>query len=340
MRVYPMALLVVMFSVGMMSQAKCDCPPKYSGSIFAGNACYLDTKFDPTKNYTGANYAKPQCVSPKKRLTTPQLTLLANAFNIASAPVKRQLCDLTQVFVTPLRDSWGFWEAPDQSSAAGSYVALSVNVFQSNFDLGYSENYVLTRLLSGWNSAAAGFGPPSYNSTSGAPPEQAVLAWLAHELGHVLFYVVNAPNLTTPPGRRSQPNTCYDQYFLSEFNTRNARRFVLFGDDNMNKHSNGSATVHDINVLIKAGKYPQARAALADLLTVPGTGQWVSLFATLSPEEDFVETYRMMALYKAGIQHLYFTLPKPGGSDSIDFMSDLNAANNKTACITNLGIAP
>ncbi len=48
--------------------------------------------------------------------------------------------------------------------------------------------------------------------------------------------------------------------------------------------------------------------ASADLSEIYSNGLWASLFSTVTPDEDFVETYKLWALTDAGLSTLKITV--------------------------------
>jgi hypothetical protein len=231
--------------------------------------------------------------------------------------MRQQLCHLTNVFIVPSYMSWGIWEQPRKGK--GRYIGIATHVVQNNYDLPQEEYDLLQQNLSlgSWNSNSPK--PPSYDAVTYVKG-LAVLAQMAHELGHVLFYDVNAPSFKYRPAppNYSGPtdNPCYrtnDGAFKKtswKNLPRKARYFVPFNEESTATHMDGTQ-VSMIRTWIKNGNFDQASDAINDIVS---KGEFASVFAAVSPEEDFVETYKTMAV-SAAQAALHFTLPRPSAPD-------------------------
>src|SRR5262249_34993709 len=116
------------------------------------------------------------------------------------------------------------------------------------------------------------------------------------------------------------------------------RRWIKFSDRNSNRYQNDT---HDLGTVTgylndpSSPDYNSADAAISSLLD----GEFVSLFAALSPEEDFVETYKYKIL--ADVAHSSnLQLHIPGVSSPVPVLDKVtNAAGNlqsKISCVTSL----
>jgi hypothetical protein len=210
-----------------------------------------------------------------------------------------------------LENSAGWWH---DTSAGGRQriVALSSSLLSGSYD-GY-ENALTKALFPGsfvsYASPKCGGTPCSSNDSSAL----AALAALAHEIGHIRWFEwgINAnpggfcsgnffvgwdPGTTTfqPPGGahggywrdlltfyarervRSHPAYPYSGYFYT--------------------HSvSGGPQIDDID--IQPGGGPAQSFELYSLLSAQSS-PWASLFAALSPDEDFVEAYKLKVLMNA-----------------------------------------
>jgi hypothetical protein len=318
----------------------------YDGKAFVNNKHVCHTNWDPA-----TNFGLPTCNSDP--VTQDEQDLLAAAFNLtrtstnaAGSNMRQQLCHLTNVFIIPdYVSSWGFWDPQGN----GRYIGIATHVVKKYYDLAQEENDLLVQNLSldKWNPSV--LKPPAYDAVTYVPG-LAVLARMAHELGHVLFYDVNAPSFagrSAPPdysGLTPNNNPCYAKNNgafkkTSWDNPPNARYFVPFNQETT-AHLDKTPSVSMIRTLINNGQFNPASDAI---LAIVSTGDWASVFAAVSPEEDFVETYKTMAM-SAAQTALNFTLSRPSGPDyPIDFTKYLQsgaAVKDKKKCIESLGIAP
>jgi hypothetical protein len=309
---------------------------------FANSVCYTD--------YYPASAAQnsPSC---KGNPSSVEIHLLSDAFGKASSKMQQQLCHLEKVYINinskPNNLSWGVW---NPSSMKGN-IAISQGTINNSNDLGQEENGVLHAILpnlSNWDADPnPSLPPPKYGPIPNTP-ELAVLSQIAHELGHVLFYDANVAGFKNRTGPSSNCYSSRQGIFKTLWNipnTVNARKWVIFNDENHLKHKDGK-NISDINNSI--GDYSKGTndysTASSELDKIVG-GDFASVFAAVSPEEDFVETYKALALQDAGVATLKFsynTAPSP--TKTVDFLSYLgNSTTNvytKVACINSLGIAP
>ena len=173
-----------------------------------------------------------------------------------------------------------------------------------------------------WPSAITGpqFGPASSKGdTSVDAPATAVLAALAHEYGHVLW--ADLVKVQTGPGYSNQPtNYCVngaDNFFAGSWSVANpAPYFLLFAQStqpNGDQYAQ-SPTIVDMETAIQSTAYPWYNynhevglvAQYLDALLHPEyddndnpqskVGVWASVFGAVSPEEDFVESFKFAIL--------------------------------------------
>jgi hypothetical protein len=220
---------------------------------------------------------------------------LTAAFNLAPAFFQKQLCGLDGIFIAPAGDSWGFRNINDGKR----YLALSMGLWKGGAAPSFSayENGVVHRLLNGWT----GLNHPGKGSEPSDAPAVTILAALAHEYGHILFY----DTFVNPRG--SAPNygafcggNFYGDSWQSLPNVPNIWR--SYGDV-VGTHKTDDVQVQEIlNAAPRPGG-PDNRGAgalLRRLYGLHGTnapvGRWASFFASFSPDEDFVETFKLFVL--------------------------------------------
>ena len=272
---------------------------------------------------------------------------LRGAFAMAPPFFQRRLCGLDGVFVSENAESWGFRNVNDRKQ----YVGVTKDLWNGNAPaIPYAafENGILKALLRGWPGPQHPPGGPN-------PAESArtVLAALAHEYGHVLWYVTYVP---MPGGPAHFENFCSDG--TSNFYTgplgswvntvgepppsmSPPSRWRFFGDV-AGTHKTGD----DLDGLLASIPPPGtpdthgAGKKLRGLYARPGvgaTGRWAGLFAAFSPQEDFVETFKLFVLRKAAapLQSLPIDIPIGAGRATEDIpatCSSRPALQRKLAC--------
>jgi len=292
--------------------------------------CNLD-KYDPS-NFTAtkaAGYQPPRCKGAAADVNPAYLKLIESAYDIAPPAVKRNLCKLTHVFVitadsypvsTPL-EALGRWESYDLGvNGMNMYMAIPYDMLDAASgpaSLAAEENALLFKLLN--------VSPPrkSLPSFTDGPPSNAskaaILAVLAHELGHIILADTNAdePNPVSPVRPCPRPKQgCFNGDFLGSAgehrgwnqNKFSPRRWITFGDGHGNAHQSSIRKFEDLRV--EAGNPKNDGGTSADIQGIYNK-DFVSVFAAVSPEEDFVETFKYAALADAPLTNLAITF---GGS--------------------------
>jgi hypothetical protein len=202
------------------------------------------------------------------------------------------------------------------------YIVLPDTVLKSATSLAAAESAAYAALFN-LNTYPAGL--PQLSSKAGGPANSkgaGTLAILAHELGHMLLADANAdgtggdghkhPRTTKADGTAlcdPPQDKCFESDFVgaagdthrwnASFFHAHMRRWIRYnrmGDQNGNKHQSGAINFKDIWDKVKANKWADATAGITGIY---GNGEFVSLFAAVTPEEDFVETYKYRALAAA-----------------------------------------
>ena len=291
--------------------ASCDPTP------FLSKVSVLRIPFDPTA--VGANASAPVGIGQVSGVIAQDL---GNAYCIAPQFLKQQLLGLTGIYVNPTgcaqgdpnncsisdtqvtSNSWGYRERPNQSHNAGRYIATSAGLWnQGNHAPGFHdyETKLLKLLLLSWTT-------PQYMTAAPDGPEITTLAALAHEMGHVFWYDINAPM----PGQNYDPKRFCNGNFFDAYwqNVNMPPRWRLFGTP-QDRHGHGYVQIKDIDDAIASGNFTLAGALLAtgntlsgDIGIYPPDAPWASFFGAISPDEDFVETYKFYVLTQAGLTSL------------------------------------
>jgi hypothetical protein len=228
---------------------------------------------------------------------------------------------------------FGIWELPHGNKPNGNprtpvghegiYIAVRPLINITPLKLADQENMLLAAALGVPLSriTAATHDLPWYTSddqpyTNEAQPGDgmALLAILAHELGHLLLADTNADgtgNNNYTHGRsqlcdKQSANTCFDTYFVPPtpgttlwnptYFYPGMRRWITFGDRNGNMYQDAAHDLGQVRGLVNAPLDPNDLSSANDAINALLTGEFVSLFAATSPEEDFVETYKYQIL--------------------------------------------
>jgi hypothetical protein len=271
------ASAVVLVSLIGPATAECD---RYGQPIVCELSGYLPEPYSP-----------PRGTCPARQQS--DVVAVQRAFGIAPEGLKREICGLTKLFVTDGDFSWGVWENPlDQTTEArkpDTYVGMSRQVIAS--DLKSYLDSTLEAVLIGRN-------PNINHSVSDVDDEGsralAGLSVLAHEVGHIKWHRDNIYS--------SLP--CYYGAFIFQDQEKSwmrgqgltnsiARRWHP-GPDNA-AASGGASHARGV-------PHPkQQRDLPPGLVRQIYEGGFASAFASLSPEEDFVETYVFSALKSSSI---------------------------------------
>jgi hypothetical protein len=309
------------------------CPYGVGGPL---SVYILDKNFKPSLSYNASpTPSNPTYTSPTSSTTlasgTAMTTDVNQAFAVAPQFFKQRLCNLDGVFintndcsnfdpsadvcsgpVTPTQiteDSWGYREGPWQFAPLtpgapppqyGRYVAISAGPWSQSGShapsySGYEQ--MLLRQLLPWSA-----NPPAYQpaNASADTPGMAVLAALAHELGHVLWYDTFRP---TAGGSYDFNSFCHGTFFMNSWRHVDAPPLWRSFGTIQNSHHPAAVAVQDIVIALLHQNFQSAGDLLQGNNQLQGiyatNGRWASLFAAFSPDEDFVETFKFYVLINA-----------------------------------------
>jgi hypothetical protein len=371
-------ILVVALTIGSPADAQ-NCTPHFQDRnpcpdpAFQNQICYMD-HFDPdTLDPNGKKpYNTPSCVAGAVSAT--YTTLLTNAYHLAPSNVKAALCQLHRIYVTTdasyskPRPPIGVWEAPGRGGHV--WIAIPDYILDNASSLDHAENGILGGLFFTPKPPAPPAIPypsyppqdrslPKFFSQPGTPsqPEAEILAVLAHELGHIVLADTNADGPPGNPGPGNRPcggppaPSCFTTYFLAGWNgvapqpapAFQQRRWIAFNVPNPSVQSRtptpGFAGIaSDIALNTPAG---DTRATMDTYREIYGGPTFVSVFAALSPEEDYVETYKYKTLgaaQTAGGGSLNLSISFPNQYPPADVLKPLRppvsaGLQNKINCV-------
>jgi hypothetical protein len=290
------------------------------GSSF-GNHLAVITLTNPPYN-PDPNFGTPPGTFPNpNQLTTQEQTDLNNAFMAAPPRFQKTLCTLSGIYIdSSATYSWGF---RDPNTQQNRYIGLSQQSLWGNGNsspLKYSssETNLIQQVLAtngaSWTNAPTPPPPPIFSAATPVDtPAMTVLAALAHEYGHILWYDLIKGNnkLSYTPAsfcRSSGKKGFFDNSWSS---VSVPDRFVTFAapPPSGNNHLGNIQTPNLISA-INTGTWttPEGDGAV-DYLNKYFTpysssnnrnGVWPSVFGSISPPEDFVETFKIYIMTRPG----------------------------------------
>jgi hypothetical protein len=289
-----------------------------SPAAFAASVQTLGANFVPDPLGPPGSAPPPGGPIANPRITTD----LANAFALAPPNFLRELCGTSgnpavSLFVQDCPaapgictvGSWGY----RQRSTGARFIALSAGLWQGGASaLPYPafETAVINNLVGVPGLA-------SYVSASNDSPEMTVLAVLAHELGHILFWnrsAISRPCPNPPPG--------VDPIFwrIAWSRAGGPPPFHNFGVQYPGDQRIRGPSKDDVRA--NSGNPGAARGLLQQIYG----GDWAGLLANVAPDEDLIETYKLFMLNTANnvgrgpLTSLVFNIP---GVASVDVIRDL-----------------
>jgi len=317
---------------------------KPDGGLFVSKQVFLlqSNTFDP---FMSSGYPPTGPTGPTAYNSLYAADLIA-AFNAAPRFFQEQLCGLDGVFVNlkPCKDpnncttdaadnSWGYRETLDQNpqGPARRYIAISALLWKerSHVDNFYDfETELLYELFRRpykvtWTGPKYGDPNPSAHHSENTPT-MTVLASLAHEFGHVLWHDTFRPARSRDPWANDFSKFCRGKFFGDSWEPVPAPDgsmqaayppgpWRVFGDRSPQSHKFGDVQIDQIDDAIRQNRpydFANSRAYYLDGI-FRRDGHWTGLFAAISPDEDFIETFRFYVLRKANpsLKNLPITIP-------------------------------
>jgi hypothetical protein len=252
------------------------------------------SNYNPDPNQPGGKHP-PVGTSP---VPEPYCTALANAYNATDRSLRDALDSLTNTFIVQNQDScsgaehcsWGYI---DRLSGDGThtYIGLSSGLWNSDGTPkfatygAFAEQTARTLLLDVI---------PQPISVQANPdsPSLALIASLAHEMGHIKWWADDV-RTSTCHDSVADGNTGFTSIAWSNVENTPAWRNFGIGD------------LQSINIdTITLGQFQGDSqhgidgTLLNDLIALYG-GRWPSMFSIVAPDEDFVETYTLVQVILA-----------------------------------------
>jgi hypothetical protein len=245
-------------------------------------------------------YTPPQCLQTPA--SSQQKAAIAGAFGIAPSGLQAELCGLTQIFIMPVdQQAWGKWEDPAYHPIGGAtYIAVSVSDMSRSVSTLKNGNLLQLGIPETEAIYDADVPLPGGNRA-----RIGLLSVLAHEVGHIIWH------------RDGRP--C-ESVILSESwsGPVPTPRWVDFADDFGTPKSIG---------------HKAKNATGAQLQAIFDKGFMTGL-ASMSPEEDFVETYMVAAIGKKGLKDLFISIK--GKKTKVNGRMNNPALKAKFACVSSL----
>jgi hypothetical protein len=216
-----------------------------------------------------------------------------------------------------IENSWGYREQPSQFAPGSGppivgpppryrrYIAISAGAWSQSDTptLLYSqyETKLLQQLLH-WPASVIDPNshqpktsyPPKYDDSATAPntSAMAVLAALAHEFGHVLWYDTFRP---TPGGPYDFNTFCRGKFFENSWHDVDPPPIWRKFGEPQNTHKYYDVEISQLVLAITSGNLIADFTSANDLSRkiYRSEGHWASMFAAFSPDEDFVETFKL-----------------------------------------------
>lgn len=236
--------------------------------------------------------------------------------NDPNSPYDPTTCNSSPMAVG--NNSWGMRQYdPNSGAILGRYVALSLGLWNNSASPSWTcsgrtycappfQTYqtgvvqALLMSLAPTVPISATSLPTISPSASANIPEMSVLASLAHEYGHILWYDNFVPMKGGGPAALAAPGFCGGQFYTAatapwQYSVSvPPGRWLSFGQ--IREQSPLNSTILDL-----PGLYASNLPGLAgdNLNRLFNGGQWASTLAAFSPDEDFVETFELTVLAAA-----------------------------------------
>jgi len=241
-------------------------------------------------------------------LSSAYATTIQQVFDHSSSNFQLEMCKLDHIYIDtdPQSVNTSPWGMRELARNGIRHIGIPERILQSFSDYSSLETAILNGLLNtSWSSVVAA-APDTPDA-----PEMMMAAILAHEMGHIVWWVRPVP-----------PGICQgDDFFLT---WRSVIRSPAHGFHKFGVEQPG-------NMPIERYKYSQVKSDvqsgnLTRLATIYADGNWPSLFGFVAPDEDFIETYKLVTLTSRTISpltNLWVTIPT-SNPKSIDMISVLN----------------
>jgi hypothetical protein len=286
--------------------AAATCP---DGQPFLQHVQFLPSRYDPSVSHDAAPAptTSPVAIDPS---TSPYATALQNAFLLAPTAFQVRLCSVTRIYVNGpsscnavdclIGGSWGY-RAKDGHTYVGITAALwnlPCPGYNSYVYHCFETDLLNTTLVSN------PIPPPQYARANAEADnlDMTVLAALAHEVGHLRWYEILNPNYSNNWGKPYDPNPntfCSGTFFDDSW--KKVHKPPKWRYHGHRKQDNGLRDKH-----VQAPQILDIDTAISPLPLLDRLYQpmqpWATFFGAVTPDEDFVETFKLWVLTNAQAQ--------------------------------------
>lgn len=280
------------------------------GSSILTRVQVLDPSYSSSSWSPGKNSTPPPITSGGLPQTSTYAPALIAAFSAAPLAFQQQLCNLSGIYIVPAcpangttctnyNNSWGWRHR--KGNLPQSYIGISAGFWSSQPTYSTYETTLVQTVLGTSLPVYSGaaFCASSGTCTSVDTFTTALLAIMAHEVGHTLWYVLVDPKY---PDTNQLALSCQDgrDFFSGSWQgnlshpPREWRHLSIRGSRGTNDSHKLSPQMSDIDA-------PDG-PTLNTLEQLFAQDQpWASGFAAVSVDEDFVETYKFLVLTTANL---------------------------------------
>jgi len=322
--------------------------PTCTAADFAKKINYVSTVFSPAPGS-----AQPVSSSSPPPNSPNYAQDLETVFVAASPEFAQQLCDLDRVYVMTascsdgdcFSGSWG-WLQSSNKVGNGRIVGISAGLWKQSYSQ-YETNLTQSLLPPNFTAVtysnvvsctSAGVCTPVDNLT------ETLMAALAHEIGHIGWYVLIDP-LSTPTSfcngqffkpwaKANKPPPDSRGYPFRDFMTYDERQRLRSTGRWTNLHAQPP---HIDQIDNPQPTDPPVYQSIYGLLAP--AAPWASIFAAMSPDEDFVETYKFKVLTTAKAPLTSATITVSTGATTANVIADY-LAGRKPVLTTKVGCMP
>jgi hypothetical protein len=276
---------------------------------------------------------------------------LVNAFAAAPMTFRTALCRVDGIYIDAnASTSWGF-RTP---TTLQRYIGLSASLWSPGPGATIFSDYETQRLQRASNSTLVSYkiDPSSGTDTS----QETVLAALAHEYGHILWYDTFKSNGNYPGGATqfgpNDPTSCkfYHSWNAPLTGPGRFRQFAAIDlgsrGNVINEHATNASSdnvkLQDLNSDIHGATRSNLPRHLAKLYST--NGRWASLLSALSIDEDWIETFELLVLENStppltGLQ-LVISGANSGNIPGDDHLHKKGELKKKEDCVSSLTHLP
>lgn len=288
----------------------------------------LDPSSDPAGYTACALTSNPTCLGRPKISSHPVLsgrlpaiqTAVQKVFDNSPPDLQFELCTVDQVFIDPNQSApnWGLRD-PRSGRVDIKWIGISVREFPeitvaplyAKLETDNVKNLLLGGMPLPGSDGMNWLNGVSHNASPDNPTIQ-IMAILAHEMGHIMWWAEEIPDVQCPAGGARFASI--GGWLPQPINNR--RGFHGFGADRGNHSALESFSIQGMRAELRGNAISLSHLT-QDMVGVYKDGNWADLFSFVDPDEDFIETYKFWALTHAqggfALNSLSIQFPGSGG---------------------------